>query len=105
METPSYKVDFERIAWESPIPGVRHKVAIAGEARLRLVEYTAAMAPHWCSRGHVGRILEGRFAIEFAGGTLEFAAGDGVLIPEGERHRHRARVLSPVVRALFVEKA
>ena len=105
MSGTPYKVDFGDIEWESPMPGVRHKIAVVGDTRLRLVEYTAEMAPHWCSAGHVGQILEGRFEIEFDGGTQVFEAGDGVLIPSGERHRHRARVLSDVVRAVFVEKA
>ena len=62
------------------------------------------MAPHWCSVGHVGLILEGHFEIEFDSGTQVFEAGDGVVIPQGKTHRHRARVVSDVVRAIFVEK-
>ncbi len=105
MKMTQYKIAFSDIDWESPIPGVRHKIAVAGDTKLRLVEYTAQMAPHWCSVGHVGQILEGCFEIEFDGGTQVFEAGDGVFIPSGETHRHRARVLSDVVRAIFVEKA
>jgi quercetin dioxygenase-like cupin family protein len=71
---------------------------------LRLVEYSAAMPPHWCTRGHVGTILSGRFEIEFAGGTEVFVEGDGVDIPPGESHRHRARALTETVLALFVEE-
>ena len=67
------------------------------------MEYTTAMEPHWCDRGHFGWILEGRFEIEFDGRTEVFETGDGVFIPDGEEHRHRARVLGNVVRALFVE--
>ena len=100
-----YKIDFSTVAWESPMPGVRHKVVVEGDVKLRLVEYTPEMAPHWCSNGHAGQILEGTFEIEFEGGTQVFNTGDGVLIPSGEEHRHKARVLSEVVRAIFVEKA
>ena len=105
MQMSQYKVAFSHIDWESPIPGVRHKIAVAGDTKLRLVEYTAQMAPHWCSVGHAGQILEGRFEIEFDGVTQVFEAGDGVLIPSGGLHRHRARALSDRVRAVFVEKA
>lgn len=100
-----YRIVFAEADWESPIHGVRHKVVTSGTTRLRLVEYTPQMAPHWCSVGHIGQILEGRFEIEFDTGTQVYDAGDGVMIPSGDEHRHRARALSDVVRAIFVEKA
>lgn len=99
-----YRVDFESRSWESPMPGVRHKFVSLEGRRLRLVEYSSEMEPHWCSRGHAGVILEGRFEIEFDDGVRVFEEGDGVLIPDGEAHRHRAKVLTGKVRALFVEK-
>jgi quercetin dioxygenase-like cupin family protein len=99
-----YRVVFANIDWESPIPGVRHKIVVDGNVKLRLVEYTPEMAPHWCSVGHLGQILKGRFEIKFDGGTRVFEAGDGVMIPSGKEHRHKARVLSDVVRAIFVEE-
>jgi mannose-6-phosphate isomerase-like protein (cupin superfamily) len=99
-----YRIDFSDVEWQSPIPGVRHKIVVEGNTKLRLVEYTPEMAPHWCSVGHVGQILDGRFEIEFDSGTDVFEAGDGVLIPSGETHRHKARALTDVVRALFVEE-
>ena len=105
MSTAQYRIAFGVIDWESPMPGVRHKIAVVGDTKLRLVEYTAQMAQHWCSVGHVGLILGGRFEIEFDSGTQVFEAGDGVMIPSGEAHRHRARVLSDVVRAVFVEES
>jgi mannose-6-phosphate isomerase-like protein (cupin superfamily) len=98
-----YRIDFERIDWVSPMPGVRHKVSGDGKKRVRLVEYTREMEPHWCSKGHLGYILEGRFEIEFDDRKEVFENGDGVFIPDGEEHRHRARVLSPSVTAIFVE--
>lgn len=100
-----YRIDFAAREWESPLPGIRHKVSDQGGCRLRLVEYARAMEPHWCAVGHVGIILEGRMEIEFDGETLVLEAGDGVHIPDGEAHRHRARVLSDTVTALFVETA
>lgn len=99
-----YKIVFADVEWDSPIPGVRHKVATVDDLKLRLVEYSPEMAPHWCTVGHVGQILTGTFEIEFNDGTQVFDAGDGVMIPSGEEHRHRAKVLSDVVRAIFVEK-
>lgn len=100
-----YRIDFESVPWNSPIPGVRHKVVQYGGRRLRLVEYAEEMEPHPCENGHVGYVLEGRFEITVADETLVFKPGDGVFIPPGEEHRHVGRVLSGPVRALFVEDA
>lgn len=99
----SYRIDFDRLDWVSPIPGMRHKVWENGKKRVRLVEYTQDMEPHWCSKGHFGCILDGRFEIEFDNRTIIFETGDGVFIPGGDDHRHRAKVLSPSVRVIFVE--
>ena len=100
-----YRCDFESIQWTTPMAGVRHKLFPFGGRRLRLVEYSSVFEPHWCERGHAGQILEGRFQIEFNDSTEIFNAGDGIAIPDGPEHRHRATVLSAVVRALFVEEA
>lgn len=99
----AYRIDFSKIDWISPISGMRHKVFEHGARRIRLVEYSNEMELHWCSKGHFGYILDGRFEIEFDDRTEIFETGDGVFIPEGERFRHRARVLSPTVRVVFVE--
>jgi ethanolamine utilization protein EutQ (cupin superfamily) len=99
-----YRVQFDAISWESPIPGVRHKRYSDGSRVLRLVEYSHKMEPHWCAKGHIGCILEGRFEIEFRGAKRIFETGDGVFIPKGEEHEHRAKVLTDVVKAVFVEE-
>jgi len=99
----NYKVSFDQIDWQSPIPGMRSKIEKHGDRRLRLVEYTKEMAPHWCEKGHVGYILEGEFEIEFPSGTHTYRKGDGVFIPSGYEHRHMGRVLSDRVLVVFVE--
>ena len=98
-----YRVDFESLPWESPMGGVRFKAVTHEGRRLRLVEYTKEMEPHWCEKGHVGCILGGRFEIRFDRVTEIFNSGDGVFIPSGREHRHMARALTDVVRAVFVE--
>ena len=100
-----YKIDFDSVQWSSPMDGVRHKIFPFQDKKLRLVEYSSDMEPHWCDRGHAGYILEGRFQIEFTDGTEVFGAGDGIVIPNGPRHKHKATVLSEVVRAVFIEDA
>ncbi len=99
------KVDFEALAWENLMPGVRHKAIVEDGRKLRLVEYSKGMEPHWCSVGHFGHILSGQFEITFDDGVEVFGPGDGVAIPDGERNRHMAKCLTDTVTALFVEKA
>ena len=100
-----YRCDFDSLHWTFPMDGVRDKVFPFQEGRLRLVEYSPDMEPHWCERGHVGYVLEGQFQIEFNDGTQVFNAGDGIVIPGGPEHRHKATASSAIVRAIFVEDA
>lgn len=85
--------------------GLRFKAAVQGSKRLRLVEYSKEMEPHWCEKGHIGYVLDGRMEIRFDGETTAFSAGDGVFLPPGPEHKHMARMLSDVVRVVFVEDA
>jgi ethanolamine utilization protein EutQ (cupin superfamily) len=98
-----HRVDFKEIAWDSPMQGVRSKALGHRGKQLRLVEYTPAMEPHWCEKGHIGYVLDGRFEIRFADETLIYEPGDGVFIPSGREHRHMGRALTDVVRCAFVE--
>lgn len=100
-----YQVDFDAIAWESPIAGVRHKIYRVEARILRLVEYSRDMLPHWCAKGHIGHIIEGRLSIEFKTGTEHFGPGDALFIPAGAEHAHRALPTTPLVTALLVEEA
>ena len=98
-----YKIEFDSMPWDSPMAGVRCKAFRQGGRQLRLVEYTPEMPPHWCEKGHVGCILEGRFEIKFDEEVVIFEQGDGVFIPSGKEHRHMGRALSDIVRVVFVE--
>lgn len=98
-----YLVNFQNIDWTSPLKGVRHKIFIQGDKQIRLVEYTKDMPLHWCENGHYGLILEGKFEIKFEHKTIVYDKGDGVFIPNGKEHKHRAKVLSDLVKVIFVE--
>ena len=98
-----YKVEFSSLEWDTPLEGVRHKIEESFGRKLRLVEYSRTMPPHWCEKGHIGYIQEGRLEVEFDGVTYIFEKGDGICIPNGIEHKHRARALSDVVRVFFVE--
>ncbi|MEA2062254.1 MAG: cupin domain-containing protein [Gemmatimonadota bacterium] len=99
-----YKVDFTSIPWETPLNGLRFKRMIHGDKQLRLVEYTKDMPPHWCEKGHIGYVLEGRMEIKFEGEVVIFNPGEGVFIPSGREHKHMGEALTDVVRIVFVEE-
>jgi len=99
-----YLVDFEALQWESPAPGIRHKLHRVDGRVLRLVEYSHEMEPHWCVRGHIGHIVDGCLEIEFPSGVIRFQTGDALFIPPGPKHAHRAAVVSSTATALFVEE-
>lgn len=96
------KADFAALPWEQSAPGVRFKAIKRDGKRLRLVEFTKEFVEReWCLKDHTGYVLEGEMEITFDGTTERFAAGDGVFIARGERHR--TRVMSPLIRLVLVE--
>jgi quercetin dioxygenase-like cupin family protein len=111
-----YRMDWEQLPWEHPAPGVRHKLYREGNRRLRLVEFSNGFVePDWCTRGHIGTVVEGDLEVVFqsppctagilpAQPRVRFSAGDGVFIPAGQQHGHKATVLSDVVRLVLVEE-
>ena len=97
-----YKIDFESMEWETPAAGVRFKAYEQGGRKLRLVEFSKEFVEKdWCTKGHIGYVLEGRMEIDFDGKTLAFGPGDGVFIPAGEKHK--AKVLTDTATAILVE--
>ena len=101
-----YKIDFESMEWESPAGGVRFKAYQQHNKKLRLVEfYKEFVEPDWCTKGHIGYILEGQMEIDFDESKEVFGPGDGIFIPEGQQHKHKGRVLTEKVKAILVEEA
>ena len=98
-----YKTEFAKLEWEYPIEGVKCKTSKYGGKQLRLIEYTNEMPPHWCEKGHYGLMLDGELEIEFQNEKIIYKSGDGVFIPDGEKHKHKGRVLTKKVRVVFVE--
>jgi len=86
-----------------PINGLRFKAICHRNRQLRLVEYTKEMSPHWCEKGHIGYVLEGEMEIEYKNERLVYKSGDGIFIPSGQEHKHKGKVLSDIVRVIFVE--
>ena len=98
-----YKIDFNSLKWETPMQGVRHKYLDQDNLRMRLVEYSYDMPPHWCERGHNGYVLEGEMEIEYDEDKIIYKNGDGIFIPPGKEFRHKARIISDKVLVFFVE--
>lgn len=99
-----YLVDFKSIPWEAQAAGVKFKAHKQGGRRLRLVEFTKEFVEHdWCTKGHIGYVLEGQMEIDFNGKTVIFGPGDGLFIPTGEQHQHKARILTDAVKAILIE--
>ncbi len=99
-----YIVDFKSIPWQAQAAGVKFKAYKQGGRRLRLVEFTKEFVEHdWCKKGHIGYVLEGQTEIDFDGKTVIFGPGDGLFIPAGEQHRHKAWILTDVVKAILIE--
>jgi hypothetical protein len=63
----NYLVNFDALQWESPAPGIRHKLHRVDSRVLRLVEYSREMVPHWCIRGHIGHMVDGSGRGHFGG--------------------------------------
>lgn len=99
-----YRVDFESIPWNAPAAGFRFKIHKQDGKQLRIVEFSKEFVePDWCTRGHIGCVLEGEFEINFSGKLMTFKAGDGLFIRAGEQNKHMARAVTDVATLFLVE--
>jgi quercetin dioxygenase-like cupin family protein len=91
--------------WDESVAGIRMKVCRESETQIRLVEFSSEFVePDWCRRGHMGYVLDGRLEVSFSGSQEMFEAGDGVIIPAGDEHRHKARALTKTATLILIEK-
>ena len=68
-----YRVCFESMPWEQPAAGVRFKAYEQDGRRLRLAEFTKEFVEaDWCTKGHIGYVLEGEMEIDFHGHVVTF---------------------------------
>lgn len=102
---PIYRIDWDSLAWVSPMPGVRFKAFEQNGRRVRLAEFTREFRePDWCRKGHLGYVLEGEGELHIGDQTVPLKAGDGIFIPPGEEHKHMLRVLTERVRVVLFEE-
>lgn len=102
----AHRVDFAALAWEELAAGLRQKVYGRDHRRIRLLEFARGFQePDWCTRGHMGYMLEGRLEIDFAGNKVVYVPGQGIFIPAGDEHRHKATALTDKALLVLVEEA
>ena len=100
-----YKVAFEEMEWTQAREGVRHKVFTHDKTKLRLVEFSqGAPGGQWCSKGHIGYVLDGELEMDFDGSAQTYGPGDGVFIPSGQYHQHKGRAITETVTVILVEE-
>jgi quercetin dioxygenase-like cupin family protein len=93
--THPYRIPFSEMAGDSPAPFVSAKAVTAGSHRLRVVEFRRGFEEiEWCRLSHTGYVLEGRLRLAFPAQEVVLQAGDGLHIPLGDAHRHKAMPLS-----------
>ena len=93
MHMSKYHVNFNVMRWESPVSGMRFKGIDKGNKRIRLIELTEHFFDKdWCTKGHIGYVLQGRVTFDFDGDSVEYRAGDGIFILKGEMNKHKANV-------------
>ena len=101
----SYKIQFDQMEWIEVGDGMRFKRFQEGELQLRLVEWDKAMLhPNWCLKGHSGFMVAGEIEIDITGKVLHYKQGEAFVLPEGEAHKHRPKVLTEKAQFFAVEK-
>ena len=101
----NYKIVFDDIAWFEAGDGMRYKRVQLGDRQVRLVEWDKAMVhADWCLKGHIGYVIDGEVELDIAGKVFRYAPGDVFIVPEGEAHKHRPKVLTEKMRFFSVEK-
>jgi len=100
-----YRIDFRHIPWKQSGSNVRMKVHHEGNTQVRLVEFSREFTETgWCQKGHIGYVLKGRLEIFFSRKKVAFKAGDGVFIPPGIKHKHKAHILTDTATLLLIEE-
>jgi len=83
-------IHFENLDWEIPPERIRYKTFIKGKQQIRLLEFFEGYEEKkWCTKGHMGYVLEGKFTLHFKTNKYQLKAGDIIRVPEGEEFAHR----------------
>jgi len=106
MPTEQFRINFDDVEWQSPLPGCRFKAAVRGNKQVRLLEFTSDFVePYWCEKGHTGVVLEGELEVDFHGEIEHYPQGSGLYMPAGPDGGHKARSVTDRVLLFLVEDA
>lgn len=98
-------INFAELSWDESNTDVRSKSVVRNGKKLRLVEFTDKFIEHeWCTKRHIGYVLNGEMEIIFPDRVESFKGGDGIFITAEEGNQHKAKVISSVVRLILVEE-
>lgn len=94
-------INFTNISWTEVGKGARYKVFKSESQQIRLVEFSEGFIEEdWCSRGHVGYIIEGSCSIDFNGKMELYKEGDAFIISK-EEDKHKL-IMNKGERALLI---
>jgi len=84
---------FGDLEWDKPHVGVEQKFYSDGKTRIRLLRfYDDFVEEHWCTKGHIGYVLDGEMTIDFNGELKNYQKGDGLWIVKGEQSKHKVLI-------------
>ncbi len=87
----NHLIEFNKIEWINADVGIRYKAFTNGNQRIRMAKFSEGFVEaDWCSNGHIGYVLDGKFSIDFNGKAEYFKKGDTIYIPSGEADKHKA---------------
>jgi hypothetical protein len=100
-----YKVEFDSLPWETPMPGVRIRVFSDGQRQIRLAEFSMEFVePHWCEKRRID-FCTGELEVDFHGQRIRYAESSGIFIPKWASHGHKARSITSSVLLFLAEEA
>lgn len=98
------RIDFHQISWDNKSAGMRVKRVLRNGKQMRLVEISPdAGEAEWCEEGHTGYILEGELETNINGTIERLYAGNGIIIPDGKKYRHKSKAVNGVVRLILLD--
>ena len=85
------------------VPAGKGKTRQSGRSASSIGRVLAGKASPWARDGYFGHVVEGRIDAKYAYAAVTDGPGDGIIIADGFKHRHRAHQLSECVLQFFVE--
>ena len=97
-------IRFDDLPWQTIDPFARQKTIDKGDRVIRLLEFQPGFEEaEFCTKGHIGFVVNGSMQIQFADRIESFRKGDAIYIEAGEEGRHKAVVSAEPVTLLLVE--